>query len=100
MPSAKEMNRRLHAERLVRGTHQRRLHQLDTCHLPDGTFVLLNERPFLLVGDAPVEWTRAGYAKRRRRPRDGRVTAIMPPSAIDVLRAGYDPQIHPGALTG
>jgi hypothetical protein len=100
LPSAKEMNRQLHAERLVRGTHQRRLHQLDTCDLPDGTFVLLDERPFLLVGDAAVEWTREGYAKRRRRPRDGRVTAITPPSAINVLRAGYDPQIHQGALAG
>ena len=28
-PSAKEINRRLHGERIVRGTHRRRLHELD-----------------------------------------------------------------------
>jgi hypothetical protein len=98
LPSAKEMNRQLHAERLVRGTHQRRLHQLDARDLPDGTFVMLDDRPFLLVGDAAVEWTREGYAERRRRPRDGSVTAITPPSTINVLRSGYDPHIRPAAL--
>ena len=38
-PSAKEMNRVLHGERIVRGTHRRRLHEAPAGDLPDGVFV-------------------------------------------------------------
>jgi hypothetical protein len=41
-PSANEMNRQLHRERIVRGTHRRRLHQMAWADLPDGTFVMLD----------------------------------------------------------
>src|SRR3954449_1941946 len=74
-PSAKEMNRRLHAERLVARTHRRRLHEAQAAWLPAGTFVVLDGAPHLLRDDAAVEWTRAGYAAARPRPR-GRVTVI------------------------
>jgi hypothetical protein len=37
--SAKMMNRQLHGERIVRGTHRRRLHRLPWADLPDGAFV-------------------------------------------------------------
>jgi len=92
VPSAKEMNRALHGERLVRGTSRRRLHPLSAGSLPDGVFVLLDDAPHVLVGDEAVEWTRAGYTTRRRRP-DGTVTVITPPSTIEVLRHGYEPWI-------
>jgi hypothetical protein len=96
-PSAKAMNRQLHGERLVRGTHRRRLHSLPAGDLPDGVFVLLDDSPHVLVADAAIEWTRDGYATRRRRP-SGVVTTITPPSTIDVLRCGYEPQIHPMSI--
>ena len=35
-PSARDMNRQLHAERIVRGTHRRRLHPMPWRGLPDG----------------------------------------------------------------
>jgi hypothetical protein len=90
------MNRQLHGERLVRGTHRRRLHSLPVSDLPDGVFVMLDDAPHVLVADAAIEWTRDGYATRRRRP-SGVVTTITPPSTIAVLRCGYEPQIHPSA---
>ncbi len=43
-PSAKEINRRLHGERIFRGTHRRRLHELDWAGLPDGAFVIDRRR--------------------------------------------------------
>jgi hypothetical protein len=100
VPSAKEMNRRLHAERLVRGTSRRRLHELPASGLPDGTFVLLGAAPHLLVGDAAVRWTPEGYADRRVRPAGGTLTTITPPSTIAVLRGGYAVQIDPTAIAG
>jgi hypothetical protein len=91
-PSAKEMNRRLHGERLQRGTHRRRLHPLPAAELPDGVFVLLDDAPHVLLGDSAVEWTRGGYTTRRPRPSRGDVTTITPPASVDVLRCGYGRQ--------
>jgi hypothetical protein len=88
LPSAKEMNRRLHAERLIARTHRRRYHEAQAASLPAGTFVVLDQAPHLLTADAAVEWTRAGYSTTRPRPR-GRVTVITPLASVAVLRSGY-----------
>jgi hypothetical protein len=92
-PSAGEMNRRLHAERLFPGTHRRRLHEVAWADLPDGAFVLVDDVPHLVRDAELVAWSAAGYGKRRRRPRRGTATAITPPSTLAVLRAGYPVQM-------
>lgn len=97
VPAAKEINRRLHGERIFRGTHRRRLHQLPWVDLPDGAFVLLDETPALVLGDHLNEWTRAGYGARRERPRRGDARVITPPSSVAALRAGYPVQVDAGA---
>ena len=94
-PSAGEMNRRLHAERLLRGTHRRRFHEIGWAELPDGAFVLEDGAPWLLSGDELRAWGPAGYGRRCRRPRRGIATAITPPATLAVLRAGYPVQIDP-----
>jgi hypothetical protein len=99
-PSAQELNRRLHAERLVRGTHRRRLHRLDWAGLPDGTFVLAGDAPAVVAGDALVEWTTSGYGARRARPRRGTAEVITPPTTVAALRAGYPVQIDHAACGG
>jgi hypothetical protein len=96
-PSAREMNRRLHGERIHRGTHRRRLHEVGWTELPDGAFVLLDEVPALVLGTRLVGWTTAGYGEARRRPRRGTATAITPPATLAVLGAGYRVQIDAGA---
>jgi hypothetical protein len=96
-PSATEINRRLHAERIVRGTHRRRLHQLPWSDLPDGTFVHIDQTPALVVGDQLTAWTTAGYGTRRRRPRSGVAEVLTPPTTVAVLGAGYPVQIDDSA---
>jgi hypothetical protein len=93
LPSAKQMNAQLHSERIVPGTHRRRLHELPWADLPDGTFVLEDGQPALVLGDALVPWTTDGYGARRPRPTAGTATVITPPSTVAVLRAGYPVQI-------
>lgn len=93
VPKADEMNRRLHAERIVRGTSRRRFHAMAWRDLPDGTFVLLDDRPVLVLGDSLVEWSPSGYGARRTRPRQGDAQVVTPPSSVAVLRAGYPVQI-------
>ncbi|MFC1415675.1 hypothetical protein [Streptacidiphilus cavernicola] len=102
-PSAQRMNRQLHAERLVPGTHRRRTHALPWAELPDGVFVRLGGVPLLLLGDQLVEWSGAGYGARRARPGsgagsgDGLAEVVTPPSTVAALRAGYPVQIDDSA---
>jgi hypothetical protein len=103
-PLARETNRQLHGERIVRGTHRRRLHPMPWAELPDGTFVQFDGASAVVVGAQVLEWTHAGYASRRPRPIRGSVDVITPPSSVAVLRAGYPVQIdeaaRPGGRTG
>jgi len=96
-PSAKDMNRRLHAERVHRGTHVRRLHEVGWRELPTGAFARLEDAPALVLDDAVVPWTPAGYGAPRARPRTGRAQAITPPASLAVLRVRYPLQIDAGA---
>jgi hypothetical protein len=98
-PSARDMNRQLHAERIVRGTHRRRLHPMPWRELPDGAFILDPEgAPHVVLGSELVQWTCAGYGARRSRPIRGEATVITPPSSVSVLRAGYPVQIDGAAF--
>jgi hypothetical protein len=96
-PAAKEMNRQLHGERIVRGTHRRRLHEAPWAELPDGAFVLLEGTPALIFGDRLVEWTEEGYGEALARPRRGTAMTITPPATVAALRAGYPVQIDAAA---
>jgi hypothetical protein len=94
-PSAGEMNRRLHAERIFPGTHRRRFHEAAWSELPDGAFVLDDGVPRLVRGGELVAWSPSGYGERSRRPQRGTATAITPPATLAVLRADYPVQISP-----
>ena len=96
LPSAAMINKRLHAERIVAGTHRRRLHPMPWADLPDGAFVLL-DAPAVVVGRHLAEWTPGGYGARRDRPRRGTVNVITPPSSVAALRAGYPVQVDDAA---
>ncbi|HEX6666620.1 MAG TPA: hypothetical protein VF081_08510 [Solirubrobacterales bacterium] len=98
-PSAKEINRQLHGERIFRGSHRRRLHRMPWAELPDGAFVLLDDSPALVLGDRLSEWTTTGYRGSHPRPTRGDATVITPPSSVAALAAGYPVQIDGGVST-
>jgi hypothetical protein len=96
------MDEQLHGERVDPATRQQRHHAMPFDGLPDGTFVLCDERPWLVRGDALLEWTPAGYdAERRGRPRGETAVVLTPPSLVGVLRSGWAPAtvpfLHPSA---
>ena len=94
---ADAIDERLHAERL-RG-RERRLHAARYDELPDGTFVILEGTPRLLLGDELLTWTPGGYTERRPRP-TGEAEVITPPSLLALLAAEWDPLVplvHPSA---
>ena len=90
---ADTIDARLHEERR---TH----HEAGLRDLPDGAFVLADERPWLVSGSELLLWTPAGYTMRR--PRTGAGLVITPPSLVEVLRTGWSahtevPFVHPSA---
>ena len=97
LPSARQINRQLHGERIVRGSHRRRIHRLPWAELPNGTFVLLDEAPAVVVDDRLSLWTREGYRGQRARPAGGAASVITPPSTVAALRAGYPVQVDDAA---
>jgi hypothetical protein len=96
-PSAKQMNQRLHGERIVAGTHCRRFHSMPWADLPDGAFVLLGASPAVVIADRLVEWTFQGYRGGVARPARGNADVVTPPATVAALRAGYPVQIDASA---
>jgi hypothetical protein len=92
-PAAMAIDRQLQSERLVRGSHRRRLHRMAWSSLPAGTFVLVDGRPLLVLDDAVVPWRTEGYGAAAGRPRAGDVDVLTPPATVSVLRSGYEVQI-------
>jgi hypothetical protein len=93
------MNQQLHGERIVRGTHRRRLHAIAWRELPTGVFVALAAGgPALVLEDRLLAWSVAGYGDEISRPRSGRATLITPPASVAVLRSGYTVQLDAAAL--
>jgi hypothetical protein len=93
VPSAKQMNQQLHAERLVGGTHRRRLHQRSWRSFPAGAFVLLEDGPALVQCDTILPWNTSGYAVPQPRPQGGNAQMITPPAIAAAFEAGYPVQM-------
>jgi hypothetical protein len=94
LPSAKEMDNRLHGERTAAARHL-----VPWTALPDGVFVGSDEGPAVVVGDHLAVWDDAsyGYRKQLPRPTNGSADVLTPASTVEVLRAGYPIQIDVSA---
>jgi hypothetical protein len=100
---ADAIDAQLHSERVDPETRTQLRHDGALDDLPDGTFVLRNDEPCLVLGSELLRWTVAGYTARiTRRPSEGAIV-LTPPSLVAVLRAGWQPLLpllHPSASTG
>ena len=97
---ADAIDTQLHTERVDPQTGAQRHHDAPLDDLPDGTFVLHEGAPHLVLGADLLGWTVAGYATRMARPRGQHTVLITPPSLVAVLRAGWRPLVpllHPSA---
>ncbi len=87
---ADELDERLHAER-------GRVHEAELTELPDGTFVVLDGEPWLVLGSDLLRWAPGGYSERRPR-RGGAADVVTPPTSVRVLASGWRgslPLVHP-----
>jgi len=94
-PSAAEMDRVLHNERLK--GREKRMHCASLDDLPDGAMILCDGATYAVRGDALLSWSPAGYVARASRGRDTTVDVLTPPAILNVLSSGYQPHWHPSA---
>jgi hypothetical protein len=97
---ADAIDAQLHGERVDPDSRAQRRHDAAIDDLPDGTLVLHESEPFLVLGRELRRWTPAGYAERTPRPVRGDAITLTPPSLVAVLRAGWQPAVpllHPSA---
>jgi hypothetical protein len=95
---ADAIDAQLHSERVDPATRGHRLHEAAVDKLPNGAFVLVDGRPWLVLGRRLLAWTPAGYADPVPLPRAAAL--ITPPSLVAVLRTGWSgavPLLHPSA---
>ncbi len=96
---ADAIDAQLHAERVDPRTRGQLRSAAALDDLPDGSFVLEDGRPWLVLGEELLSWSASGYGDRRRRGL-GDATLITPPSLVAVLESGWQgvvPLLHPSA---
>ena len=96
---ADAIDAQMHAERVGPGRAQLH-HKNDVDGLADGTFVLQEGEPWLVLGSQLLRWTPAGYGERTPRPGFAPALLVTPPSLTSVLAAGWEPAVpllHPSA---
>ena len=99
LPTAVEIDRRLHAQRVAPG-RSKRTHTANLNALPDGVFVLLPDverTPYLVQGRSLLAWTAGGYMNRVERPPGIVVEVLTPGLTVRAIRSGYAPELHPSA---
>ncbi len=92
-PAAAQIDKVLHAERLVGG--RKRLHAIamPLKELPDGAVVAIGTDAFTMRRGRFFRWTETGYFPTP--PLERADWLVTPPSTLAVLRAGYAPAFHP-----
>jgi hypothetical protein len=86
----------LHAER-VGPDRTKRLHDATLGDLPDGSMIAEGEQAWLVRGRELLAWSAFGYQDRRPAIASAPVQTLTPPSVVAVIRAGYNPSVHPTA---
>jgi hypothetical protein len=85
----------LHADRLIE--KRKRTYREDLNNLPDGAYVALDGKAWLLWGSSLFAWSDSGYDGRKPRGTLRDVEVLTPCSSVAILKAGYRPSIHPSA---
>ncbi|MFI5910506.1 hypothetical protein [Dactylosporangium sp. NPDC051541] len=88
-PRAREMDTRLHAERVDPRTRRQLTRPTRCADLPDGAMVRHAGTVGLIAGQRLRPWTSTGYGPPQ--PLPDRADLLTPPSSVGALRAGYLP---------
>ena len=96
--NADAMDRVLHAERL--DGRRKRTYRARLGSLPDGTYVAIDDAPWMLWRDELLRWSADGYRARRKIADDTNdmdADVLTPPSIVALFADGYPVTVHPTA---
>ena len=97
LPSAADMDRRMHADRIDPATRAQRRWTALLEDLPDGSFVDCGGIPHLVLGAYLLPWAPDGYGDPVVRTTGRNVVVLTPRCSVAALRAGYAAALHPSA---
>ena len=86
----------LHVQR-VDDQRRKRTYRAKMGTLPDGAFVAVDGRPWLIWRGERHAWSDSGYEESVRLRGAAEVDVLTPQGLIEVLRAGFVPVVHPSA---
>jgi hypothetical protein len=92
LPVADEMDAELHPARIDK--RKKVTYEAAMGSLPDGCFVQIDGRAYLVWSGALLLWTPDGYTRRHTGTADATVTVLTPEPIVACLRHGYKPEIH------
>lgn len=82
----------LQAERIA-ADRSKVTYEDDVKRLPNGTFIIYNEHPYLLKDDRLYQWSPAGYQNEIALPNVAVLPVLTPRSFVNMFNAGYVPQM-------
>ncbi len=94
--SAEGIDLLLHLDRLV-GPARKRTYVDDIRVLPNGSYIDLDGRAWLVWEEDLLAWSAGCYTERQPRPPRGDATVLTPRAIVETICAGYRPTIHPSA---
>jgi hypothetical protein len=98
-PGASEMDARLHSERVAPRTRRQVTRPATLGDLPDGTMVRHEGVVGLLRAGTLRPWSFTGYGPPVPARSGAEVELLTPPSSVAALREGFQPLLHPSALS-
>jgi hypothetical protein len=90
--SIEAIDKILHHERM-NDDGSKRMYKANINSLPDGTFIALENDPYLIAGGYIYLWTPGGYTKKKSLP-EGEADVLTPKSIVNTLRVGYVTQMN------
>jgi hypothetical protein len=100
LPTADEMDRQLHGERVALD-RSKLVYRAKLGDLPDAVMVRIPQhghQAYLVWKEWLCSWSPGGYTERIDAPRRAEVDVLTPRSSVEVIRAGYLPEVHPSAM--
>lgn len=94
-----DMDRLLNKDRLTSGRRNRRQRRFSTFfkNLPSATMVLFDGGAHLKSGRRLLEWSPSGYRASREIGGHVVVDVLTPAITVEMLRLGFEPEIHPSS---
>jgi hypothetical protein len=90
--SINQIDEIIHAER-IDNEKKKVTHQRLASDIPEGTFVLMNDDPYVFAKGRLHRWTAFGYEDSTEVPEASTLTILTPYSIVNAFLADYTPQI-------